>query len=69
MLLLRSHPVWGGLIDFVFNTAVMSGTPNELLSATVAHGRVTKKGTVNTTRAALDAGTKFGILKRVVMIA
>ncbi|EER14516.1 hypothetical protein Pmar_PMAR024403 [Perkinsus marinus ATCC 50983] len=56
VLLLRSHPVWGGLIDFVFNTAVMSGTPNELLSATVAHGRVTKKGTVNTTRAALDAG-------------
>ncbi|KAF4706072.1 hypothetical protein FOZ62_027153, partial [Perkinsus olseni] len=49
--LLSSHPVWGALIDFVFNTAVLSGTPNDLLSATAAYRKGAPKK-VNTTRAA-----------------
>ncbi|KAF4653744.1 hypothetical protein FOZ61_008730 [Perkinsus olseni] len=56
--LLSSHPVWGALIDFVFNTAVLSGTPNDLLSASAAYRKGTPKK-VNTTRAAVDAGVEL----------
>ncbi|KAF4670710.1 hypothetical protein FOL47_001859 [Perkinsus chesapeaki] len=59
--LLNSHPVWGALIDFVFNTAVLSGTTGDLLSAVSSYRRgVAKKSSpANTTKAAVDAGVEL----------